>query len=313
MDSVVLMGESLCRVDPDISLHLTLPEAPAAVRDWAARRPQVILSTARPDGVSGWDVKPWILRQQLSAGSPEALWLDADMIVTRPISAIVASFPPSSLIVADEWDLAGAVRWSQLWGLAEARAVFPVNSCFVRATPAHRPLLERWLQMTRDSRYREAQRVPFDRRAFHQASDQALLTALLGSQEFGEVAVDYIRLGRHIAQCAGPSGYRPHHRVLDLFRGLPPLIHCIGRKPYEPRIKQGFLADLASDVSPYVLAALRIARDLNMHPQWLDARTSLGAILRGLTSGHPAMAGLPLAIPHALTMKGAMFRSLARK
>jgi hypothetical protein len=36
---------------------------------------------------------------------------------------------------------------------------------------------------------------------------------------------------------------------------------------------------------------------------WLDARTAPGALLRGLTAGHPGMAGLPLAIPHAILIK----------
>jgi hypothetical protein len=36
-----------------------------------------------------------------------------------------------------------------------------------------------------------------------------------------------------------------------------------------------------------------------MTPAWLDAHTSLGAMLRGLTACHPAMAGLPLAILQA--------------
>jgi hypothetical protein len=52
-----------------------------------------------------------------------------------------------------------------------------------------------------------------------------------------------------------------------------------------------------------VLASRPVARDLGIHPQWLDARTSIGAVLRGMTAYHPGMAGLPLAILHALHMK----------
>ncbi len=172
-----------------------------------------------------------------------------------------------------------SIRLSPLWGLPTARTVVPVNSCFVRVTQFHRPLLERWLQMTQDPRYREAQMKPLKQRPFHLMSDQALLTALLGSKEFGEVSLDYIQIGRHIAQCAGSSGYRPLHRMLDLFRGLPSLIHCIGRKPWDPENGQSglqkFLVNSATDVSPYVLAARMIAHDLGMEPRWLDARTSL--------------------------------------
>ena len=172
--------------------------------------------------------------------------------------------------------------------------------------------------MTHDPRYREAQALPFERRPWHLASDQVLLTALLESVEFGRVPIDYLRLGRDIAQCAGSSGYRPHHRLLDLFRGLPPLIHCIGRKPWMFSHDQGrihrFLIDLADDVSPYVLASRRVARDLGMYPGWVEARTSLGAMLRGLTAYHPAMAGLPLAILHASYLRiGQMIEFSKRK
>jgi hypothetical protein len=307
MDSLILMGESLCRVDSGVSLHLTVPGAPASVRAWAAGRTEVVLSTEPPKAVSGWDVKPWLLLQELNAGAREALWLDADMIVTRPVSGLLKQPQPDSLIVAEEWNRPEPEHLCHLWELPSARPVAPVNSCFLRATRAHRRLLERWLEMTHEPRYREVQALPFERRPFHLASDQVLLTALLGSEEFGQVPIHYMRLGRHIAQCAGSSGYRPGHRLLDLLRGLPTLIHCIGRKPWEPTDDQGriqrFLLDLATDVSPYNLAARKVARELGMSPTWLDARTSLGAMLRRVTGYHPGMAGLPLAIIHAFPVK----------
>jgi hypothetical protein len=288
-------------VDRDASLHLTVPEAPDAVRAWARRRPQVVLSTTRPEGVTGWDVKPWLLLQELNEGRQEALWLDGDMIVTRAISKMLQEFPRESLIFAEEWSR-GSIPVSDLWGLPSVRSVQVFNNCLIHATQAHRPLLERWLQMTRDPRYREAPALPFERRPIQVAHDGWLLIALLESEEFGQVPFDCIRLGRHIAQCAGSSGYRPHHRLLDLFRGLPPLIHGLGRKPWESTREQSrirrFLLDLATDVSPYVLAARRVARGLDMHRGWFDARTTPGAILRGRTGGHPGMAGLPLASIH---------------
>ncbi len=305
MDSVILMGESLCRSDTELSVHLTVPDAPDSVRTWAERRPQVVLSTTRPDGVSGWDVKPWLLLQELNAGRHEALWLDTDIIVTSPVSSLLDEFPRDSLIVAEEWRK-GKIPVSRFWGLPSLRAIPVFNACFVRATQAHRPLLERWLQMTRDPRYREAQALPFEQRPIHLAHDGWLLIALLESEEFGHLPFDCIRLGRDIAQCAGSSGYRPHHRLLDLFRGLPPLIHGLGRKPWESTRGRGrmqaYLLDLATDVSPYVLAARSVARDLGMAPQWLEARTSPGAALRLLTAvpsrnGRAAIGDLTC-IPH---------------
>jgi hypothetical protein len=257
--------------------------------------------------VTGWDVKPWLLCQELDAGALEALWLDDDMIATRPISLLVRDFSPDSLLVAEEWDRSSDVSASRFWGLPSVRPGPLVNACFVRATQAHRGLLERWLELIRDPRYREAQKVPWERRPLHLASDGWLLTALLESDEFGHVPFERIRMGPHIAQCAGSSGYRTHDRVLDLFRGLPPLIHGIGRKPWESLDHRGrihrHLTDLATDVSPYVLASRKVARDLGIRPGWLDARTRIGSLLRRTTAYHPAMAGLPLSVLHALHMK----------
>jgi len=317
MDSVILMAESLCCADAHVSLHLTVPEPSAAVRAWAERRPEVVLATKPPDGVSGWDVKPWLMLQELNAGNSEVLWLDTDVIVTRPISALLREFPRDSLIVAEEWNQPEAVDVACLWNLPSARPICPINSCLLRATQAHRPLLQRWLEMTHEPRYRQAQALPFEQRPFHLISDQVLLTALLGSAEFGQVRFDYLRMGRHIAQCAGSSGYRPLHRLLDLYRGLPPIIHCIGRKPWTPRHDQGriqrLLMDLVTDVSPYVLASKRVARKLGTSPDWVYAHTALGAILRVLTANHPGMAGLPLAVMHTCQRRIAQVIGMARE
>jgi hypothetical protein len=313
MDSLILMGESLCRAETEavgakgISLHLTIPEAPPSVRAWAERRPEVVLSTTRPEGVSGWDVKPWLLLQELNDGHHEALWLDADMIVTRPVSPLLKEFPPDWLIVAEEWDKVGAAGVAHLWEAPPVRPVAPVNSCFVRVTEAHRRLLECWLQATREPRYRKAQSLPFERRPWRLSSDQVLLTALLGSEEFSRTSFDRIRMGRHIAQCAGSSAYSPGDRLRDLIRGLPPMIHCIGRKPWIPTSDltgvHRYMLDFATDVSPYVLAARSVAKDLEMTTPWLETRTAPGAVLRGLTFRHPGLAGLPLALLHALHTK----------
>jgi hypothetical protein len=248
-----------------------------------------------------------LLLGELNAGREEVVWLDDDIIVTSSLSSLFRRFPPDALILAAEWNGPEFVPASHFWGMPPSRPVQVLNDCVVRANQMHRPLLERWLQMLRDPRYRDAQKLPFDRRPTHLLHDGWPLIALLESREFGQVAYDYLRLGRDIAQCAGLSGYRPHHRLLALFRGPPALIHAIGRKPWVSLQDAGrvhrYLIDLATDLSPYVLAARRVASNLGMSPQWLDPRTSLGDTLRRLTGYHPGIAGLPLAIPHALHMK----------
>ncbi len=85
-----------------------------------------------------------------------------------------------------EWSR-GSIPVSDLWGLPSVRSVQVFNNCLIHATQAHRPLLERWLQMTRDPRYREAPALPFERRPIQVAHDGWLLIALLESEEFGQV------------------------------------------------------------------------------------------------------------------------------
>src|SRR5262249_33167752 len=159
-----------------------------------------VLSTRPTEGVSGWDVKPSLMLQELDAGWPDVLWLDDDMIVTRSLTALLKEFPDDSVIVAEEWNRAKAIPVSHYWELQSVRPLRVMNACFVRATQAHRPLLQRWLQLIHDPRYREAQTLSFERRPLPLATDGWLLAALLESEEFGDAPCDYIRLGRHIAQ-----------------------------------------------------------------------------------------------------------------
>ena len=316
MDSLILMGESLCSVDPAVSLHLTVPDAPAKVREWAARRPEVELSTERLPELSGWNIKPSLLLRELDAGWKEALWLDSDMIVSQPISKVVRRYPRGALILAQEWIDAAPLAIAEGWGLKSKRPISVVNNCFVRVTEAHRPMLERWLTMLYDPRYRAAQAMPYDRRPKHFLHDGWPLIALLESEEFAGVEYDFIRRNGEIAQCAGSSGYRPTHRIVDVFRGLPALIHGLGRKPWEPTAASGaqrLLLDLATDVSPYVLASRRVAKKLKMRPSWLEANTLPGKMLRGMTNGHPGLAGLPLAILHSMEMRVRKMRGIEEK
>jgi hypothetical protein len=317
MDSLILMGESLCSVDPAVSLHLTVPDAPLKMRKWAASRPEVELSTERLPRLSGWNIKPSLLLQELNAGWKEALWLDSDMIVSQPISKLVRRYPREALILAEEWTDAAPLPIAAGWGLKSARPISVVNNCFVRVTAAHRPMLERWLKMLHDPRYRAAQAAPYDKRPKHFLHDGWPLIALLESEEFAGVEYDFIRRNGEIAQCAGSSGYRPTHRVMDVFRGLPALIHGLGRKPWEEPAAEGgpqrMMLDMATDVSPYVLASRRVARTMGMNPAWVKARTLPGKVLRGLTGGHPGMAGLPLAIIHSLQMRVRKMRGIEEK
>jgi hypothetical protein len=321
MDSLILMGESLCRVDKAVSLHLTVPDAPAHVRKWAASRPEVELSTERLPDLSGWNIKPSLLLEELDAGWEAPLWLDSDMIVSQPLSRVVQRYSRDALILAEEWTDAPPLAIAEGWGLKSKRPISVVNNCFVRVTQAHRPMMEQWRAMLHDPRYRAAQAMPYEKRPKHFLHDGWPLIALLECEEFAGVEYDFIRRNGEIAQCAGSSGYRPMHRIMDVFRGLPALIHGLGRKPWEEPAGGGmqrFLLDLATDVSPFVLASRKVSKKLKKNPGWVDptwveARTLPGKVLRGVTNGHPGMAGLPLAILHSVEMRVNRMRGIEAK
>jgi hypothetical protein len=316
MDSLILMGESLCSVDQSVSLHLTVPDAPAKVREWAASRPEVELSTETLPGLSGWNIKPSLLLKELDAGWEAPLWLDSDMIVSQPISKVVQRYSRRALVLAEEWTDAPPLAIAEGWGLKSKRPISVVNNCFVRVTQAHRPMMERWREMLHDARYRAAQATPYGQRPKHFLHDGWPLIALLECEEFADVEYDFIRRNGEIAQCAGSSGYRPTQRIMDVFRGLPALIHGLGRKPWEEATGSGgrrLLLGVATDVSPYVLASRRVAKKLKMRPDWMEARTLPGKVLRGLTGGHPGLAGLPLAILHSMELRVKKMRGIEEK
>ena len=94
---------------------------------------------------------------------------------------LFANLDPETIVVAEEMPSSrqqGSLLRTQGWGLVPGRG-FPVtiNSCVLRVTPFHRPLLHRWQELLADSRYQEAQRKPILRRPPWFQSDQDVLNA----------------------------------------------------------------------------------------------------------------------------------------
>src|SRR5262249_55224798 len=119
------------------------------------------------------------------------------------------------------------------WGLPVGRS-FPVtlNSCVLRVTRAHLPLLRRWRELLDDPEYQAAQRRPFEQRALHHLSDQDVLNALVGSKEFDEFELRYLRGGVDMLHCGGSAGYSLRLRARGLLRHTPPFLHAIAGKPW---------------------------------------------------------------------------------
>src|SRR5262249_55716528 len=121
---------------------------------------------------------------------------------------------------------------TKAWGMTPAReSAVTLNSCVVRATAAHVPLLTRWHELLAEPTYVAAQKMTTDR-PMHLISDQDVLNALLGAAEFASVPVKLLRVGRDVIHCGGAIGYPLGRRLGDLFGPRPTFLHAIAGKPW---------------------------------------------------------------------------------
>jgi hypothetical protein len=226
------------------------------------------------------------------AGHDEVVWMDTDLIVMRDIRLVLGVLPEEVFVVAEEhpWVSGnGSTRRTEYLELEVGR-VFPrtLNAGFLRVTRFHRPLLERWNLLLRRPDYRESQNLPYEERLWYLGCDQDLLSGLLGSTDFMHVPLKLLRAGPDIAQCFCNRGYTVANRLRNLFKGLPPLVHGQGPKPWE------LTNVLFAELSPYCAAALPYAEQLDEPTSWMKPRSGWGRLLDGLALGNPNLRDLPL-------------------
>jgi hypothetical protein len=301
---------SLLRACESARVVVYRPNPSQDFRRWLSSRPQAELVSEFPPGASSWNCKPHTLLPLLEAGADEAIWLDSDILVTRDPSFLFDGLAPDVLLGAEEFPTSPhpkgfAVR-TRAWGLEPGReSPVTLNSCVVRVTRSHVPLLKRWHELLADPQYLAAQKMAGDERPFHLIGDQDLLNALLGSAPFSDFPIRFLRIGRDVIHCGGAVGYSMGRRMGDLFRRTPPFLHAIAGKPwyvfhpeYASRHSRWFTwyRRLLQETSPYVAAARRMRADVAMPCPWLDARSPLGWCMRMLGFGHSALLGFPLTL-----------------
>jgi hypothetical protein len=148
--------------------------------------------------------------------------------------------------------------------------------------------------------YLSAQAAPNDSRPIHLLSDQEVLTALLGADQFTDLPIRYLRRGREILQLFGPGGYTPWERLHNLRNGLPPLIHAMGPKPWDfPQVPdfwaspRTYYESACLQLSPYTEVARRYGDDLAEPHHWMEVQTWSGHLCRALSGGQPSLVGMP--------------------
>jgi hypothetical protein len=307
---VKLLVLSIARHEPAAKLHVFVGHMGAELQAWVADQPNASLYELDCDPQLGWNVKPKHLLSLLDKGISEVVWLDSDLIVTRPFRHLVTDANEKKLIVAEEYfsyrNSGVAVRAAG-WGLTPGRDLpFTPNTCILRVTQAHRELLEHWQELLDRADYVALQGKVWTERPFYMVGDQDALAASLGSHEFVNVEIRSVRRGYDIAQCFMADGYGPMERVASLWRGIPSFVHAQGQKPWDKAARD----EIYQLLSPYRLIARDYAPLLDSDERdWLSPESGVARGLRLMVAGHPALSGL---VPSALARVEKRLRSIWR-
>jgi len=292
--AVKLLVLSMARWFEGATLEVNFPSPPPELRTFLRGHSFVELRGDSLDGRAGWNIKPALLLRSLAASDEPVVWLDADLLFVADPSHLFRRQNEDRIILANEYfgaSVDGGTERTVAWGFPVGRVLErSVNSCVVGVTRVHRQLLQRWDRLLGSEDYRRAQARPWHDRPTHLFSDQDLLTALLGSSEFAEVPVRWVRRGRDIAHCIDLDSFTAPERVGNLLRrAMPPILHCQGAKPWwnstPPR-------DLHWQISPYVLAARDFQGGYDARMEWAEPRTLTARLLRRCFRNHPIATGL---------------------
>ena len=306
LTGVKLLVLSLARHCPGLSIDLTVTSLDPRFADWVASHPHVRVHE-RPelDGMR-WNVKPTLMLELLDAGHDSVVWMDSDVITTRDFRPLLQSIAPETFVAAQDtyWGQhQGGTHRTVSWGLPPGRDLpWTALAGVVRATPAHRRLLERWKELMEDPVYLRVQDQPWYERPMHMLGDSEVLTAVLGSKEFSDVPVRLLRRGREIINNLGPAGYTVGERLYNVRHGLAALVPSMGVKPWQfdnvpswSRERKRYYQLVFLELSPYVHLARQYRDEMGEPCDWMDVRTAPARFFRAITRGEPSLQGLPQA------------------
>ncbi len=300
---------SLVKHSPGAPVYVYKPPAGTDFGDWLQQFPQVTWFPHRPPDSHAWNCKPQSLKPLLARGHRDAVWVDADLVVTRDCRKIFDKLDERVLAVTQEpasQPHQGTQVRTRAWHLEIGRAVpFTLNSSVLRVTRHHIPLLDRWAKLVNEPEYIACQKLPIEDRPVHLASDQDVLNALVGSRDFQDIPLHVFRSAVDIIHCGGALGYSAGERIRGAFRTKPTFIHATAGKPWlwlggEPYWSQrnffSWHRRLLQETSPYLFEARRYRGQLGQPAPWMDWRTGTGTVMRVLGLGHFALRGLPIAL-----------------
>ena len=239
-------------------------------------------------------VKPLLFLELFDRGINDATWLDTDMIILRDLEPMLKNLDEETVLVAEDYhpfrpqvNLRSYYHMSQKIQLTRA-----VNSCVLRLTDRHRPLVKKWLECMNDPFYLEQWAKPPEQRLSGFGLDQTVLQVLLccGNESWTPPpSLKYLRRGPDIVQEWGVRTYR----LWDRFRnglGLsrPWMIHSIGSE--KPWTKPALIYSHRW-ASVYAAFAKQYADQVEEDMSWADPTYLGGRIARWLSFGVPHWVG----------------------
>lgn len=312
---------------PGFPIVVSCPTVPVSFAEWLDHIPNVTLFSYPETQNCSHNVKPTVLLRLLEEGYPEVIWVDSDIIVHRDILTPLTEGSTVTFGAAEEtyWgqNQGGVVR-TVAWGLTPGREMpCTVNSGVLRVTTEHLGLLNAWQLMLNHPVYVRAQALPSSERPLHMLTDQEVLTALLGSQEYSKIPLALLKRGVDIAQCFGPGGFTPWERLIALRSGLPGLVHSMGNKPWTkkpqpPPFKLGaaslrhYYEYLHLELTPYVSVARRYGPALKEDLQWMELASIPAKLMAVITLNGAILREFPLSLIDAVARSLRRWLKIAR-
>lgn len=297
-----LTTESIRRYEPDIAVHLNCvsPEgASARLKD----DPMVEFDPNAPEGVESWNCKPHTMIPLLEERGGRVTWIDSDMIISGPISPIFSDLSDDTIVTGVESSNAPTTQGCSVrargWGFPIGREIpQTLNSSVLSCTEKHLPLLRRWKEILSSDAYRKLQKTPLTERPIHAWSDQDVLCALLASEEFSDIPLRTLELGREMIHVGHSLSYNGRERLANILHRAP-FVHAGAARPWSKYFfaeggARGLLRRVNRDLSPYTALALEYADLYPQIRQWRDEETLPGKIFRLGSLNNMALAGLPL-------------------
>ena len=293
-----LLALSLERQCRDFTLCVGVLEGQEELAEWLRRRAPHAVTVPVPafrDAWSIWSVKPRLMLQLFAQGYTDVTWLDADLIVLRDLAPLLEPLDADTVLMARELDYPFEFNRPVLeaYGMEPRRELAGgVNTCLMRMTPRHAPLLEKLMECMGAPFFREQTGTPGERRMIKWHYDQTIMELLLtcGDAEWTPTAaVELIPAGSGVIQELGVTRYYLRDRLRNgLGLNRPWLVHCLGMKPWDrhPRARSVRAASVFS-------AFAEQYRDEVDEPMpWANAGGLSSRVGRVLSLGQPHWMGI---------------------